>query len=696
MINTAKMSLIFLLSLGILQGCLGDRLNPLDPRSRHYQSTSNDPADPGPAAPEFNIASGTYFEEQTVSIFSTDADVSIIFTTDGTVPSPTNGDSYSSPILAHVSMTIRAVAIDDDQNLSPVNMLQCVLKVATPVTTPSAGQIHTDDIITITCDTSNTKILYTLDGTAPTTTNGFTYEIPITVSGENFSLNCRGYRNGWEPSEVATTAYEVIAPGKVTVPGISPEPGTYDNTVEITLTSHTAGAEIRYTLDSTEPTLYSGYAYMAPFTLSSSTTVRARAFMDGLEDSDIVQSDYTIVYTINTPTNLRAVATSQSVITLSWTDTAANETGFQIERRVGSTGSFSLIATVSANSITFNDTQLTPGTLYYYRLRSFNAQAISEYSNIASATTQSDIVNQIIADHTIVANYENIPQEYIDAVKCMYVQVLGESHSEAYRTGLNLLESINATYQAETQEDGTPYAATDRYLRLNRLYWNGSTWFIWGAGEAVFWTTQHAIDKMTGNITYCNGTGNNPLTAIAFGWCWDMVDLDGASQSALDEEHGVHWMGRSYYWNGSNYNSNYGAWGLDDSDYALTGNPVSMQTYCEAIDDINAHDEDTVCFFTTGPQDSSGEAGYQCHLKQEYIRSWVTSNSTRVLFDYADILSHNDSGQQATTVWNGHTYPILHPDNSGNDTGHIGNAGAVRLAKAMWWMLARIAGWDGN
>jgi hypothetical protein len=30
------------------------------------------------------------------------------------------------------------------------------------------------------------------------------------------------------------------------------------------------------------------------------------------------------------------------------------------------------------------------------------------------------------------------------------------------------------------------------------------------------------------------------------------------------------------------------------------------------------------------------------------------------------------------------------------DLGHIGSDGALRLAKAMWWMLARIAGWDGE
>ena len=51
----------------------------------------------------------------------------------------------------------------------------------------------------------------------------------------------------------------------------------------------------------------------------------------------------------------------------------------------------------------------------------------------------------------------------------------------------------------------------------------------------------------------------------------------------------------------------------------------------------------------------------------------------------------------------------IHPDNmmdydnswniipsSDSDGDHIGEVGALRLAKAMWWLLARIAGWDGN
>jgi len=46
---------------------------------------------------------------------------------------------------------------------------------------------------------------------------------------------------------------------------------------------------------------------------------------------------------------------------------------------------------------------------------------------------------------------------------------------------------------------------------------------------------------------------------------------------------------------------------------------------------------------------------------------------------------------------------VIHADSlkdlEGNDdssVGHIGANGALRLAKALWWMLARLAGWDGG
>jgi Galactose oxidase-like, Early set domain/Fibronectin type III domain/Kelch motif len=67
-------------------------------------------------------------------------------------------------------------------------------------------------------------------------------------------------------------------------------------------------------------------------------------------------------------------------ITLTWTDTSSNETGFSIERSADG-HAFSQIATVAQNVSTYVDT--SPGTSkdVFYRVRAFNLAGYSAYSN---------------------------------------------------------------------------------------------------------------------------------------------------------------------------------------------------------------------------------------------------------------------------------------------------------------------------
>ncbi len=89
------------------------------------------------------------------------------------------------------------------------------------------------------------------------------------------------------------------------------------------------------------------------------------------------------------PSNLAANAVSRNQINLVWTDNATNEDGFRIERCKGSTcTNFAQIASVGANVTSYQNTGLTKGTTYRYRVRAYNAAGNSGYSNIASATTQ--------------------------------------------------------------------------------------------------------------------------------------------------------------------------------------------------------------------------------------------------------------------------------------------------------------------
>jgi hypothetical protein len=76
-------------------------------------------------------------------------------------------------------------------------------------------------------------------------------------------------------------------------------------------------------------------------------------------------------------------------LTLTWTDKATNETGYRVERKTGSTGTYSQIAVLGANSISYVDASLAGSTTYCYRVRAYNATGVSAYSNAACATTAS-------------------------------------------------------------------------------------------------------------------------------------------------------------------------------------------------------------------------------------------------------------------------------------------------------------------
>src|SRR5512137_1749414 len=64
----------------------------------------------------------------------------------------------------------------------------------------------------------------------------------------------------------------------VVAPMIYPEAGTYSSALDVTMSTTTAGASIRYTTDGSTPTTADGTLYSAPVHVAETLTLKAVAY----------------------------------------------------------------------------------------------------------------------------------------------------------------------------------------------------------------------------------------------------------------------------------------------------------------------------------------------------------------------------------------------------------------------------------
>ncbi|MBC7194793.1 MAG: fibronectin type III domain-containing protein, partial [Caldisericia bacterium] len=88
------------------------------------------------------------------------------------------------------------------------------------------------------------------------------------------------------------------------------------------------------------------------------------------------------------PTNLEGTAINCNQIDITWQDNATDETNYIVERKIEG-GTFSVKATLPANTTIYSDTSVSPNTKYYYRVKAKNSFGDSGYSNEISVTTPS-------------------------------------------------------------------------------------------------------------------------------------------------------------------------------------------------------------------------------------------------------------------------------------------------------------------
>jgi LruC domain-containing protein len=244
------------------------------------------------ASPTFTPIAGIYAGSQSVTIASSTAGVSIVYTLDGTLPSKTNGIAYTSPVTIGSDATLKAYAYKTNMIDSDVASGDYKIKPAVITYIPVPGNYTTAQSVVLACVTPGVTIRYTTDGTVPSKTVGSVYSAAISLSA-NTTLKAIAYKTGLEDGDVVSGDY-TFQLAKVANPTYTPVAGSYTTPQSVTLSTTTANASIRYTTDGTIPTNATGTVYTAPIVVSTTTTINAIAYVTGFSDSDVVPGKYVI------------------------------------------------------------------------------------------------------------------------------------------------------------------------------------------------------------------------------------------------------------------------------------------------------------------------------------------------------------------------------------------------------------------
>lgn len=107
------------------------------------------------------------------------------------------------------------------------------------------------------------------------------------------------------------------------------------------------------------------------------------------------------------PSGLNAVLTGVRSVALYWQDKSAHESEYVVERAMehGSIlTSYEVVATLSANTTSFTDSQLHPGKNYYYKVIAKDSDEVSNYSNVVNIRPADGLKDQLAKSISMYPN----------------------------------------------------------------------------------------------------------------------------------------------------------------------------------------------------------------------------------------------------------------------------------------------------
>jgi hypothetical protein len=245
----------------------------------------------------------------------------------------------------------------------------------------------------------------------------------------------------------------------------------------------------------------------------------------------------------------------------------------------------------------------------------------------------------LVVDHNCTY-LSQISDEWVDSVQArVRMYYVHTSHGGQITDGLESLEGLYPEYSVNIADGYLPSEA-GAFCMYDRSgdpkdFWWGDEW------------------KNGPTITRGVLTANPDINVAAFCWCGQMTYKDSAYVAA----------------------------------------------YCDSMSMLEAEFPGVTFVYMTGNAQSTGDRGYNRHLRNEQIRRYCEENK-KVLFDFADLDSwwfnpDTEEWERSTYSYEGYTIPKQHWLWEGEDCGHALWASCRQKAKATWWMMARLVGWDG-
>jgi peptidoglycan/xylan/chitin deacetylase (PgdA/CDA1 family) len=338
-------------------------------------------------------SSGWYTAPVSVSLSSVDSDTGVAvirYTTDGSDPTAFS-PIYSAPFTVGTTTTVKYRAWDNAGNIEATQSQLISIDTASPVSsiTCNAGACSSTtyaSAVTVALSATDSggsglaAIRYTTDGSDPTTSSTLysgTFSVPSTTTVKFRAWDGAGNVEATNSQliQIDTTPADTTPPtSSISCNGATCSSGWYAAPVGVSLSAVDSGgsgvAFIRYTTDGSDPSP-SSLVYSAPFTVSSTTTVKYRAWDNAgnveATNTQLIQIDTTAPQvTLTSPVN---GATVSGVVRLEATATdlglGVGRVDFYIDGKIVGTATS---APYRVNWNTNNKQQVTRGSHTIYAI----------------------------------------------------------------------------------------------------------------------------------------------------------------------------------------------------------------------------------------------------------------------------------------------------------------------------------------